>query len=565
MTTTSTRIVFGLFDLAIKQDSTPSSTSDLQTFSKVDDLRTGNVERFPYATYEPDFWLLDGTYKFLPADDDAVHVGMMSLDMSDENGDFATPPVLTIDFGDAYSTDALTLRFSSITGDYANSINVQYNDGGGEIRQDDYTPTTPVFTTDQAVADFTQIVITFNSTNRPYRYLRVQGIDYGDVIEFTDADIQEAVIVEDVKPLSTELRSNTLDFTIYSESETFTPFNAVMVPTERQPIWVYETVDDAECFMGAFFLQSWKNISERLIEFHCVDYIGLLDAVPCDGGIWSATSVDIIDLLTDLLGDENIPFDLDSTLFPLDVRGWLPICTLREALQLIAFAVGSAVDCSRSHTIRIYPIWHLDPIYPTLKTASHITLTDAAKSLDEDVELGPIIQTERNRTVYNASTSEQLTVVDATLAAGTYRQDFDQPLHTLAATGATITDSGANYATFTVASGGPVTLTGYTYRTHLWLRSYGTEGQLLRITDAPLYCTHLGAFADLVMEYLLWEYYNLRYHQKVTLYAPRLEVPDVVVLDSWFGEQILAVVERLHIDLVRGMVVEAETRGKQVT
>ena len=91
MTRTSPLVSFGLFALALKQDSIPAC-DDVQTFSIVDDLRTGNVTTKPYITYEPDFWLLDGNYKFKPST--TVHIGLMSLSMSNASGVFAIPPEL---------------------------------------------------------------------------------------------------------------------------------------------------------------------------------------------------------------------------------------------------------------------------------------------------------------------------------------------------------------------------------------------------------------------------------------------------------------------------------------
>ena len=63
--TTSPRVQFGLYALELKQDSSPACT-DVQEFASIADLKTGNATAKPYATYEPDLWLLDGNYKFLP-------------------------------------------------------------------------------------------------------------------------------------------------------------------------------------------------------------------------------------------------------------------------------------------------------------------------------------------------------------------------------------------------------------------------------------------------------------------------------------------------------------------
>jgi hypothetical protein len=472
--------------------------------------------------------------------------------------------VLTLDFGDAYSIDGLTLRFSPFTGDYASSIHVAFNGSGGLIQEDDYTPDAAEYTIQEAVEDFTQIVITFNTTNRPYRYLRLQAVDYGDVIEFTDADIQEAQLVEELSPLSTELPSNTLEFTIYSESETFTPFNTDALPVTRTPVYVYETRDDVELFMGKFFLQSWKNISERRIQFQCVDYIGLMDDLTCYGGIWPGGGEPIQDILTTFLGAEGIPFELDAALYDLEPRGWLPAGTLRETLHAIGFACGAVVNCARAHTVRVYPLWHFDP-YAVVDSRTHITVADSAQGGEQGLELNSAIQVELTRILYNVSSAEQVTLLDDSLGAGTYTKIFAQPLHDLAISGATITASGPNYATFTVAAPGTVTLTGYTYTQYRFLDTWGTSGQLMQIDEATLDCNDLGDASAMGVEYLLYNYFNRRYSQTARIYAPRVEPGQSVLIDSWYESQLNAVIEKMSIDLARGMVTDIEVRGNQVT
>ena len=77
---TSPKVIFGVgYSSIVKQDASPT-IGDLQPFSNADDIRTDRATNRPYATYEPDFWLLDGEYKFisdeLPAS--AFHVGIMT-------------------------------------------------------------------------------------------------------------------------------------------------------------------------------------------------------------------------------------------------------------------------------------------------------------------------------------------------------------------------------------------------------------------------------------------------------------------------------------------------------
>ena len=49
-------------------------------------------------------------------------------------------------------------------------------------------------------------------------------------------------------------------------------------------------------------------------------------------------------------------YDLAPSLAGIVIKGYLPVCTHREALQQVAFALGAVVSCARSDNIRIYPL-----------------------------------------------------------------------------------------------------------------------------------------------------------------------------------------------------------------
>lgn len=561
MTSTSPLVSFGLYNLEIKQDSTPGTTSALQSFSKVDDLRTDATSGRPYATYEPDFWLLDGNYKFLPSDEDVIHVGMMSLDMSDAAGDMATPPVLTLDFAAEHSIDSLTLHFSRATGDYARSIRIAYyNADTTLIRQDDYAPGSVEFTTGQEVSNFKRIVITFYATSRPYRYLRLMGIDYGELITFSGTAVRAAAVIEDTDPISGELRGNSLTLRLYSADGQFNLFNPdghYAALKAMQPLLVYELVDEAPVFIGQYYLDTWENTSDTEIEFTCVDLIGLMGKIPYRGGWWTGTGTPVQDLLDSIMTAAGIPYELDPALYDLPITGWLPDGMLREALQQIAFAIGAAVDCSRSWVVKIYR-----SRIASAETSS-LTITRAQKGTEQSVALRPLIAgVEVTAHTYLASTTTQ-ELYNGSLAAGEYEILFTQPMHTLSVTGAAIKESGANYAVLTVSAAGTVTLSGCLILDTPQVYPItnpdvtGSIKTTPRVTDATL--VNADNVADVAQR--LYDYHTQRYLQKLTLYAAPVEVGQVVNVETLYDRQMRGVIERLDIDLAGGMVVKAKIVG----
>lgn len=561
MTVTSTRVSFGLFALEIKLDSHVSSLSDQQPFSKVADLQSDSATSRPYATYEPDFWLLDGEYKFIPDDYTTVHAGFMSLEMSDENGDFATPPSITVDFGTIHSIPGLALRFQTLSNDYATQVTVAYyDDGASLIRTDDYYPNSPEFSTGQAVDDFKQIVLTFLSTNRPYRYLRLTGIDYGDLISFEGTDVLEASVVEECDPLSAEIRINTLDLTLFSSDADFSIINpagdyASLV--ERQPLAVYEIIGGTAVYIGTFYLDEWENESDTVSIFHAVDILGVIDRLTYKGGIWLA-GIDLEDLLEDILAPIYVPYELDNSLIGTVIKGWLPICTYREALQQIGFAAGAAVDCSRNGAVKIYAT-------RIASSESAVgSVTTAQKGIKQKLALRSLV-TGVDVLAHNfVADTETQNLYDATLDAGEHEIAFPGPMHDLTPTGATIVESGVNYALLSVAAPGAVTLTGEPYLDTVKLYQAempdlptGVRPNVLKIEDATLVNNDNGA----ATAQRVYDYYAQRYRQEMKLFAPSIEVGQVILVDTLYEKQIRGVVEKMESDLGRGFQSNVETVG----
>ena len=556
---TSPRVSFGLYGIEIKQDSTPSTADSLHPFSKIIDLKTDNVTPLPYATYEPDFWLLDGNWKLLPDDVSSVHVGLMSTEMSDASGEFADPPVLTINFARSHDTDGLSLQFSQITGDYASEIVVEYYSGATLLSSETYEPTSAEWSVEYDVSDFDKIEITFNKTNRAYRYLRLLRINYGQLLTLEGDSIRAASVVEESDPLSAEVRINTFDLRIWSEDEQFSILNPegyYAALKARQPLAVYETVDNSQVFIGQYYLDTWKNVSENEIEFSCVDMMGILDSIPFRGGLYDGQ--DLGDLLEEIMEAVFVPYELDPALADVELTGWIPAGSYREALQQIAFAVGASVDCSRSWTVKIYSTQIAED-----STATK-TITSAEKSVDQAVTLRQLITGVDVTAHAYVESTETKELYNGTLAAGSHEIIFNQPMHDLGITGGTITESGANYAIVSVASPGTVVLSGQIYTDTTQVKSITTSGlsssirpNVLKVEEA--YLVHPGNLSEVAQR--LYDYHQQRYVQDVKLFAPSITIGNVVEVDTLYSQKIRGVVEKMDADLFGGFVVKASIIG----
>lgn len=601
MSTTSPVVLFDTEALQTKEDGTPTADFDLQPHSKAADLAE-NLFAFPtYATYEPDFWLLDGTRKLLPDALDDVHVGIVSLDMSDENGDFPAPLELEIEFSGPHDTEnGLTLYFEQRTEDYPDEITVTFYDGEeGELESDTYYPDAPIFATSQTVTGFEKIVIEFVSTNNPYRYLRLTRIDYDDLTIFEGNALKAASMVHELSPISIEAPIGTFDMRLHSDDGDFNPINPAgkySTLIQYQKLYVYEIVDGETVLMGVYYLDTWENVSDTEIELRCIDLLGVLDRRPFYAvrdeyplqytGMWYTllewlTFSDqeswedyerfyVEDLLSNALALYNIPYELDPSLEGHIIAGWIPHCSYREALQLICFRIGAYIDC-REGVLKFIPA----------KLASEIseydfTITDAEKGMSQAVSLRPLVAgveilthsflfyegdvyESRYTSIFSNDLDEGIYTImhDQSRAARGYR-------YVGSTASITIIKHHANYTTIDVTTAGFV-LAGVAYKDDktrkvgIYIDGIETfaSPNIVKVDNATL-ITEADYGPVLQRAY---DYYQQRLIQKAKLFAPEVRAGDVVLVDTIYNKKIRGVVEKMSIDLAKGMIADVEIVG----
>lgn len=356
---TKASIKFGLIDITAKQDS-QLSVNDKQNFVYLSDLKSDSIEETKYGTCEKNQFVLDGTFGLMPQN--LYNMCLWSNMMSGENGVFETPLVLTINFSEPHTSSALTLVFSE-AGDYCNSLNLKYYNKNNTLIKDlNFEPDNYKYICNGTAEKYSKIVITFNSTNNPYRYLKLYKILYGAEKVFEGDNLISANLLEEIDLLSSELSINTLDFTVHSDNDDFNIINPQGIYSslqKRQKLEVTETLlkENKKINMGTLYLTEWKNKDHKTMEFKAQDILGFLDTQNFYGGFYDGQSfMNVVSniLLSAGLGDGV--FNISDELADIEIYGHIQICTCRQALQQVAFVAGAIVDCSRSSKINFYKL-----------------------------------------------------------------------------------------------------------------------------------------------------------------------------------------------------------------
>lgn len=553
---TDCRISFRLMDVTAADDATlsaPDSKPWIDLYQLHDE--TGTLK--PWATLEGDGIPLDGSRTLFPDSPAREFMGWWSNSMSGPDGRFTTPPKLIITFSQPHTSVGLTLIFDAVVNEWASEMHIAwYGQSGAVLYEEDFAPTSANATYGPLVEDYYKIVITFKATNKPYHYLKMSGIRYGVLKMFGGDDLISANVVEEVDPLSAELRINMLYYQFYSPGGEFDMLNlsgAYRAFQQRQEMTVTAEIDGREVDIGTYYLQEAVT-DGNVTDTTCTDLMGVIDGTEYMGGLW-LDGVTMDDLVREIMASANgvDMYDLDPALAGVVLKGYLPICTHREALQQAAFAAGALVSCARGDRIRIFlpPSSVSDTIAPDDKVIGH-NLTQ--RELVTGVEVY----------VHNYSLAADVGELFAEdCQTGDRLVKFSSPATGLSCTGATIAEQGANWARLTVTTAGKVTLTGKTYedQTSLVGSVYmpnlpaNTRPNVMTVED----CT-LMADAQ-AMAQRVYDHYQQRVVERGDLFSGPWQPGDKVRIEQPSGRALTGMVTSMDIDLTGGYISGVEVVG----
>lgn len=554
---TSTIIEYGAVDVTAKADS-QLSVNDTQAFSKLNELKRSNLPERKYATLEKNHFVLDGKSENMG--DNITEVGWWSHEMSDSSGQFSQPPIMTIDFTKVHTSIGLTLTFSKFA--YCNNLKIQYYDGNNTlISEETFAPDNYEYFCEDVVDNYKKIVITFYSTNIPYRYLKLYKILYGQAVLFEGDNLINANLLEQVNLLSDELSINTLDFTVYSDDDRFNilnPQGVYKTLQQRQELNVWQSKGGELYNMGTFYIDGWQSKNDNKMEFNGIDLIGLLDKTNFDGGIYSnVTAENLITQIFNSAGFTSEYLYIQDELKNILLTGYIPVCTHREALQQVLFTIGAIANCARTDIIKIEEVEESE-------TPNQISSNNVFKGTKE-IEQGEIITGVLLQAHRYSTSSEQKKLFEGSLPAGTHKIVFSSPTHNVTCTGGTIQSSNANSVIISVSSNTNVVVQGYEYidsTQDIFVENNSLAGNeksnVLKIDSVYLINS---SNAQSIGQRII-DYYNGKYTTKFKFVLDDEKAGDNIELDESYGNTLNGYITELDIDLTGGYVVNAKIDAK---
>lgn len=404
-----------------------------QSFSVAAKLSTGTESR-AYATLEPVGWPLDGGRDILPDNPEDL---WWSAESSDNDGYFANPPVITILLPEVHTATGLTFTFSPATEEWCSEIRVSWYNDTVLLMEASAFPDAPLWILQKAAEGFNKIRIELIRTNNPNSFAKLQLVEIGQTVWVAQGELTGVHLVNEVDPTLSELTVDTMTVRIRDKQ------NRQLLPQKNQRVELYRN----EKMIAQQYITESSREEQSSYTFNCQSVIGLLENEYL-GGIYTAKPAE--ELFADIL--DGFSYVLSASFTGSKVTGYLPICTRREALQQLVFALGAVVTTHGDGVI------HIDPIPQTVSGR----FSTQELFLGAKTETAPrVAKVEVVAHSYSPS-SEVDTLLDAELISGEdVMITFTEPHHSYTITGGTITGSGANWVT--VTANAEVTLTGKKY------------------------------------------------------------------------------------------------------
>jgi hypothetical protein len=461
---------------------------------------------YKYATFEPDYFKLDGSMRLPPeSDQEDVELGFWSDEICDANGLYINNPTISISFGGPHNAIGITVTFDTINNEYASEFTlvVIAYEGGVLLNQDFVGNDRPTFVLSQSLEGVGTINLIITKWAKGNRRARVTEIDFGIVQEYTGKDLINLSIVEEMDLVGSTVPSNELHFTLDNQLRLFNILNPdgiyrFILPKQQvrayMGLQIGETEEDIEFVqVGKYYLTEWQTDEGALTtSFTARDIFDQLEVFNYSGSL-GVTNLFL--LAEDIFSKANIvDYQIDPRLTGEQTNGFTEPVSARLALQAIAIAGQAIIYQDRRGTLRIE---HIEPLEIS---TGFITFP------------GP--DTYVGMTTPEVSNDYNFQAIDFENTFAEPQINLNEPVQTL---------------TFLVNDGSPEG-TVATFQNPLVLKngaSYRIENPLINTT------LHAGRVADwMFAEYNAKGYYRATWRQN-----PALVCGDAVMVEDSFGQK----------------------------
>nr|DAN17919.1 MAG TPA: hypothetical protein [Caudoviricetes sp.] len=485
------RITFGITNTDAVSAATIADNGHL-SYSDTAAIALGIGVSSPYATLEPQRWILNGGFSIADFEN-PTYQGFVGESLSNSTGSFtsATKPIITIVFSEYQQFAGLSFQFDDNNRNwYPNDFTVTAYKDNVEVFTNDYNVNNEYYVINDQIPVCNKIVLQFNSMNHPYARARLETLIFGVMERMTEKDITACTCSREADLLSTAYPKYDFNFTIFDSQGNYNPENPTGVweyLEQRQPVRAsigyeldggsIEWMPWANTYTNGDFTVNGTGVNTQVT----VKSVGLINHLTQEysEGLYYPEGRSLYDLAMDVMTYAGFggAIDIDLSLKNIISLQPLPTEQVNTLLQLIANAGRCVLNVERGGSISITPE----------STAVQDFTMDFSKMLEfpETTKIPPLRYinfTYNTITVDTAKTkvvdSEEITAEEATEYTFTHDAITNQ---TLTVSGLTATNiKYFAYKTVATLQGtGTVSVSGYKliYSEAVASKRYGELGQ----------------------------------------------------------------------------------------
>lgn len=297
--------------------------------------------------------------------------------------------------------------------------------------------------------------------------IRIGSLGFARLASAADNRIESANLFEETSLVQDDLAYNTLSASLFSTSRAVldTPYGAAVQFYRNGSLH------------STFYKEAVKRTGPNTYSLSAVSRVGLLERMEHRGGIYTGQTAG--EVICGICG--SVPVQVKSSLEGMKLYGWLPYVkppdsSARDNLAQVLFAIGASVKTDLHGNLRVEGLWN--------------GMTGTVSR--ERVYSGGNVEYGEKYTAVSVTEHQYIQgTEEAQLFEGTAQEGdlitFDEPMHSLKATGFSILDSGANYARVSAGTG---TLTGkkYIHNTRQVIKALGAAQaeNVKAVNDATL-------------------------------------------------------------------------------
>lgn len=453
------------------------SAQNVQNTAAVTTLCTGGTAPL-YATCEWFGWPLDGHRKLLKDGQmplwsqsfsggrsgclGAGALGGFTLNSADATLD--TPPVVEVQISQACTVPGITFVFSPEEDRWCEKMEITFYRGQTVVHSAIVYPDAPRWILPAPGYSFDRLTVRLLETDTPGAYAKLRGLYLGRALVFSHRETESVRLINEADPTLDTLTVDTMTVDVQDLQQWG------LEPQKDQTMELYR---DGQ-LLASHRIENCSRREKHRYTIRCRSLVGQLEGTFL-GGMYENMPLET--LLSKIL--KNVEFEVEAPLKQTKISGYLPVCTCRQALQQVAFAVGAVVSTRGTRGVRL------------CRVSDRVSGVFLAEDQFRDGGVETAAGVSRVEVVAHkyTPTREEVTLIDGEYYKGSdILLTFTEPYHSYQLSGGTILAQGVNYVR--LSASGEITLKACTYR-HTMVhhsRSYDPDygDQVRKVEQATL-------------------------------------------------------------------------------